>query len=418
MCLSNPSACSASLDASETALLVVLAALPLISMLWPLLCGSCSASKSINGSSMVGMRSGLLVIMASLAMGFIPTLFLLLASPHPCATAVGGCGSISCACGNYYPAGYTWMNVILTLAVLLVLREVADLPCWRTRAASALGALCILFTAINPERFALDPTQPADELHVGYDFHIMGLAVATALLVFMPFLRLTSTVLCCRQPLTILTMPTANVAPSTAMVSRSRRLRVLLPRAIHVFVLLCYIVAFAIYRPHGPDISDFCSPISAANLGGSTQRAAAACNAFPSLKPTQCAEVARLAKKGGHVGLRGSPLPIRYTCGFVNHTLGEAESLLLPPAYTQMHGGECKKANCELLKNARSMVLEFGMLFLVGAYVTLFHRADLVWVIELRDRAGGGECGLLEAGAEHDRWQRSVAAAGLEPLRN
>ena len=220
VCLTDPSACESSLTASELALLVALATLPLLSMVWPMFSGS-----------IVGMKNGFLVIMASLTLGFLPTFFLLLTSPYPCATAISGCGSISCACGNYYPSGYTWMDVLLTLSTLLTLREVADITCWRTRAFSALGALCLLFTGINPERFATDLTQPAQELHVGYMLHLGGLAAATGLLVFVPFLRLVSSILCRRQPLGVATMsmPTPTGAASSATMARSRRLRVLLP---------------------------------------------------------------------------------------------------------------------------------------------------------------------------------------------
>ena len=64
-------------------------------------------------SDAIGVSNGLLVVLASLAIGYIPTFYLLLLSPHPCATGLGGCGSISCICGNYYTQGYAWMIVTL-----------------------------------------------------------------------------------------------------------------------------------------------------------------------------------------------------------------------------------------------------------------------------------------------------------------
>ena len=73
-------------------------------------------------------------------MGFFPTFYLLLKSVNPCETALGACGSISCACGNFYPKGYTWMCVTLVVACLLTVREASALD-GRTKAATVFGAL-------------------------------------------------------------------------------------------------------------------------------------------------------------------------------------------------------------------------------------------------------------------------------------
>ena len=54
---------------------------------------------------LVGASTGMLVVIVGLAVGFVPTFFFLLLSPHPCTTAIGGCGTISCACGTYYIRG-------------------------------------------------------------------------------------------------------------------------------------------------------------------------------------------------------------------------------------------------------------------------------------------------------------------------
>ena len=356
ICAADPTVCQSRLSGSEFALLVTLVTVPLFSMLWLPLAGSVGSRYrqglhpgAASGLGVaLGFSSGMLAVMASLAFAFIPTFFLLLSSPHPCATAIGACGSISCACGNFYPSGYAWMNAILTISTLLIVRETSDLP-WRTRAVSATGGLAILFTAINPERFSLDTTSPADVLAIGYMLHIFGLAAAIGLLVFVPFARV------------------VRATRLRGLTGRSR-CRVLLPRTAHIATLVAYLLAFAALRPQGPDVSDFCSPNSPAMHRGSRAAAAAACNAWPSLPPAKCARLRHLPPD------RGQPLPVRYTCAWVNASLSEAEELLMPSSYDASFDGACTKATCRLLVNARSMALEFGFLFLQGAYVTLCKR--------------------------------------------
>ena len=361
VCAAEPDSCQAHLSPASIALLVLLTTAPLLSIAWLPVAGAAEqlrwGAPSVNrvGDAM-GVSSGLLIVLASLAMGFLPTFYLLLASPRPCATALGGCGSISCACGNYYPQGYTWMCVTLLVGALLALREAALLDGY-SRVASAVGAIMVLFTAIFPERFTLDPTSPGTMLYAGYLMHLFGLGSCMVLLVATPFLR---------------------VCAATHRMPRRARLRALLPRAIHVTALLAYGVSFIILRPPEPDISDFCAPITPALFEGGGEdphlMAAAACAAWPSLPPASCATLASVG------GTPGAPVPTRYTCAFVNSSLTQAEALLLPPAYALGHDGACQKARCRLLVNARSMSLEFGMLFLVGAYITSFLRVDLAWV--------------------------------------
>ena len=242
------------------------------------------------------------------------------------------------------------MNTVLTISALLIVRETSDLP-WRTRAVCAMGGLAILFTAINPERFSLDTTSPADVLAIGYTLHIFGLAAAICLLVFVPFARVV-------RASRLRGLPTRT------------RVRVLMPRSMHIAVLVTYLLAFAALRPHGPDITDFCAPNSPAMHHGSRATAAAACNAWPSLPPAKCARLRDLPPT------RGQPLPARYTCAWVNTSLSESAELLMPSSYDAIYDGACKKATCQLLVNARAMALEFGFLFLQGAYITMCKQAQ------------------------------------------
>jgi len=57
---------------------------------------------------------------------------------------------------------------------------------------------------------------------------------------------------------------------------------------------------------------------------------------------------------------------VTYTCDWVNGSLSRLDELLLPGSYALLHEGECKKGACRLYVNARSIALEFGMLFLMG----------------------------------------------------
>jgi hypothetical protein len=251
------------------------------------------------------------------------------------------------------------------------------------RVACVLAA--VLMTAIFPERFTLDPTAPDALLHVIYMMHVSGLAGMVTLLVMLPFLR---------------------VCYAARRLPTRTRMRALLPRATHVGVLLSYAVAFVVLRAHGADISDYCAPITpslfsgayahrsagadadAAQMAAASSMAADACNAWPALPPARCAEL-----RGMH-GMRGAPVPTRYTCAYVNESLSPAEAILYPPQVVRAHsGGRCLKARCKLLVHARSMTLEFGTLFLVGSYVTTYLRADLLWVTGGRAKSAAAAAG-------------------------
>ena len=403
VCAADPSACESQLDTRNLVLLVVIVALPLLSILWLPLAGAAQqlrwggASRGAGHaknrvSDAMGVPNGLLIVLASLALGFLPTFFLLLASPHACSTALGGCGSISCACGNYIPQGYTWMAVTLSLGALGVMREAAVLD-GRARACTALGGTCVLFTAIFPEEFTIDPLAPGHTMYIGYLMHVGGLGCAVLLLVVSPYVQ---------------------VVAATRRMSARARLRALLPRSLHVAALLGYAVAFLLLRPDGPDISDYCAPLApalfeAAQPGISVQdarrRAAEACAAWPALPPADCTA---LAPPTGVQSARGSPLPARYTCTWLNSSLTPAEALLYPPEYVARHDGACVKFACRLLVNARSIALEFGMLFLVASFVTSYLRVDLAWVNGVAGAAGDGG-----APAPHVALRRDEPAEGL-----
>jgi len=204
--------------------------------------------------------------------------------------------------------------------------------------------------------------------------HIIGLGAATSLLVFYPFVR---------------------VVVATGHWAARRRLWALYRRAIHILLILTYFVALVVYVT-SPDISDYCTPIGSSTqqfallsgaphrpaasgvppAGGTMHgtRAAEACEAWPSLPPEACAsfEPRRLHRPG-------MPLPVAYRCSWLNDSLTEAEALLLPGRWAVERQGTCLKGPCRLFSNARSMALEFGMLFLVGTYVTAYSRQDVAW---------------------------------------
>ena len=377
ICAASPDACQDHLTTAQLAILVALTTAPLLSILWlplagaaqQLRWGSSPKERQHRLSDAIGVSNGMLVVLASLALGFTPTFYLLLASRYPCATGLGGCGSISCVCGNYLTQGYAWMITTLFGGVVCVLREAAALD-GPSRAACATGACMVLLTAIFPEKFSVDPTAPETMFYDGYLLHVLGLGGCTTLLVLVPFTR---------------------VCLATSFMAPPSRCRALLPRTIHVGALVVYGGAFLHFRPHGPDISDYCAPI----------RTEGACAAWPSLPPVTCSELAHTR------GSRAAPVPARYTCTFINASLTRPEQLLYPPEYVAQHGGACKKARCRLVENSRSISLEFGMLFLVGAYITSYTRVDLAWAASV----SGGQTSFAAPTLEHDG-----EAGGVTPL--
>ena len=191
--------CSAAASTQELVLLVVLVLLPILASSYqPSLArlqhGRLESETFGCGPHARAARSGLLAVVVLLVLGFVPTFSLLLASSDPCDTALGACGSISCACGNYLQKGYVWMFVTLFTASMLLMKEFARMPGRVNRRARALktvlaaASLLPCLTAIFPEHFSLDPSDPELDLFAtGYAMHGLGLATASLTLVFLPF---------------------------------------------------------------------------------------------------------------------------------------------------------------------------------------------------------------------------------------
>ena len=365
---SDAGGCSTHVSDGEVAALLSIVLLPIALSLWlpALLRRAKGDGGDLNACGVTVPRacatSGLLVIVVVMAVGFVPTFALLLTSAHPCHTALGACGSISCACGNFYEDGYVWMMWLLATAAVLVVREAAALPvppghprAARLRCVLVLGALAIVCTGVYPEHFSLDPTDTNRFYAIAYGMHGFGLLVALSALVIAPFCWLA----CAARRL-----PPARRAPAVAL------------RAVHVAGLLTYMAAFGLLH-RTADVSDYCAPI-----GG-----AAACEAWPALPPAACARLGHL--RGG----RGHRLPASYTCAWLNNTLSEVERLLYPPAFAAAAGGACRKSRCDLYANARSVALEFGALLLFASYVTTYAVRDTGWVLGLPVLAevGGAE---------------------------
>jgi len=194
--------CSATTSTQELAFLAVLVLLPILASSYqPSLariqhgrlepetvgCGPCIPPR-------ICASSGLLAVVVLLVLGFVPTFSLLLASDDPCDTAIGACGSISCACGNFLQQGYVWMFVTLFASSTLLMKEFVRMPGRVNRRARALktvlaaASLLPCLTAIFPEHFSLDATDPELVLFAyGYSLHGFGLAIASLTLVFLPF---------------------------------------------------------------------------------------------------------------------------------------------------------------------------------------------------------------------------------------
>ena len=291
------------------------------------------------------------------------------------------------------------MCVTLTIGVLLVMREASALD-GKSRAASAIGGLAILTTAIFPEAFTTDATANSRMLYVLYLLHVGGLGTCMVLLIFVPYVRV-----CC----------------ATYRMPRRARLRALLPRTLHLAALMGYGYSFALLRlihgPDGPevqtDVSDYCSPITpelfALTHGvgpGAAAMAQAACNGWPDVSEDTCT-----ALTNGTIGLsstlHGSPLPVRYTCAYINETLTHAQAALHQPEYVSLHQGGCYKSTCKLLVNARSIALEFGMLFLFGAYITAYLRVDLAWVTSVNSASSSRAAAIHEQQQRASEWQPS-----------
>lgn len=292
-----------------------------------------------------------------MALGFVPTFFLQISSPYPCATAIGACSSISCACANYLPEGYVWMALLLVGGPMAFIKEVAALPTGLPPHL-AVGGLAAVLTGIYPEKFKTFSNGAwvgKQDEYINF-LHLAGLFACTLLLVIVPFALL------CHATHAL-----------GASLTRRQRLRIVAPRAGHVATLVAYGCILLMVKGH-TDTSDYCSPITA--TGVPPAQAAAACAAWPALAPSDCAAVAANPKRYKQ---RGSAIPARYNCVWINDTLTEAQALLLPAPLVAARQGACTKGACDLFTNGRAICLEFGLLFLVATYVSAFTLHDASW---------------------------------------
>ena len=85
--------------------------------------------------------------------------------------------------------------------------------------------------------------------------------------------------------------------------------------------------------------------------------------------------------------------------------------LLSPATDVERHGGVCKKRECKLYRNARSICLEFALLFLIGAYVTSYTAADMRWVLTAEPFTA-----TLSRQADASTEQSRVLVTPVEPL--
>ena len=108
VCVGEAWACAGSLEVWEVLWLLVLLIGPIcLSIALPCLadeggrpplCAPC-------GLPSLCLASGVLGTLTTLVLTIVPFTLLLLLTPSPCDTALGGCGSISCVCGSYYFEG-------------------------------------------------------------------------------------------------------------------------------------------------------------------------------------------------------------------------------------------------------------------------------------------------------------------------
>jgi hypothetical protein len=341
---STPGECQSEIENVQLAALIAIVAIPVVGASLPILLASSSSNLAFTPRANSVSASGMLVVLVCLVLGYSPTFFSLLTARYPCATAIGSCASISCACGNYYEMGYTWMAVVLITCSSVLVREFAPLPTGLLRSTLIFGSLCIMTPGVFPERFETNLTEPVRFLSLSYSLHVLGLGLAMLLLVALPF------GLICNRARRRLGWPA--------------RARVLLPRGAHALSAAAFAFIFVVYRGTA-DVSDYCAHQSPHSFGGQVGAAATSCAAWPTLSATDCAAVSALPRTAGH------PVPVTYTCDWVNGSLSRLDELLLPGSYALLHEGECKKGACRLYVNARSIALEFGMLFLMGRCIRM-----------------------------------------------
>lgn len=342
------------------------------------------------------VASGYLIVTWLLTAAVVPFYFMLLMAPLPCATALGACGTISCAAGNDYFEGYVFMFVVLGAAGGMLVRDVATtVPAGGLRDKLLCGALCVVFTGIYPEHFGRARTRRAGSAvlyHGGFALHVLGLVAPMACFVWWPYHML-------------IAHYRAHGRASILIDWRT----VLRCRTAHVLCLVGYAVAFFARRTL-PDDSDYCAPFAADPAG---------CHAWPNLNVSACNRLATLASSPAWRTVpTGNVVPSSYRCRYVEAKLGEAADLLLPPSAISARAAECLKSECALFPNACSIALEFGLLLLVAAYTGTYALPDVRWVLEqrearaARDRVGGDPL-LLSVHPHVDDAADPAGATGL-----
>ena len=281
--------------------------------------------------------NGMIAVLAFFVIAFDVTYFSLLLDAHPCATALGECGSISCACG-LYDQGYVFMFVLLVLFSTYLVKEFSSLPPGRLRVKTTLvlaSLLCAL-TGIFPEVEFLDPASPRRLAHDSYVLHALGLFLGPTTIVVITFTWF------------------AAVAPHAGFTSR---LRLALRAATLAALLVLDALAAAFH--HTPDSTNLCGLIADANH----------CDTWGALPPPRCAALARAAgARTHHVH--------QYTCCWINGTMSADEVATLPPAYVAANDGECRRRSCTLFAFAASTALEFACLLLSAFYIGFYAIPD------------------------------------------
>ena len=422
--------CSTHVSAGECAALIAITSLPIaIALALPRCQRTMKLGPTPGGDAFccsaiprACVASGFLVVNWLLVACVLPVYAMLLVSPYPCATGLGGCGTISCVAGNDMFEGYVFMFVTLTAAAFLLAREVMLLPASRMRSVLLIAALCVCLTGVYPEHFSTASTldHGSGVLYAGgFSLHVVGLVCAAVAFVQLPYLRL---VFYARRE----HMRTRSVCLEPDWT------RALAIRSAHAAAIGVYMTLLLALRTL-PDGSDYCSPL---------KHDAEACGAWPNLTINDCNQLAALrtapawrSLPTGHVRARQEThtehpsythtnfasylytptsrhlpllwtlpshgpigacacvrvqvLPTHYACRFVDDGVSVADRVLLPPAAVAERAGQCIKAECTLFANALSIALEFGALVLIASYTALYALADLKYVLE-RERDEGG----------------------------
>lgn len=298
-----------------------------------------------------------IAILFAMVMAILPLFFMLILSTAPCATAIGACATISCAAGNVYVEGYAVVLLTIMLTSAFLVRDFAALHCVtnsqrRLRAGLVMGSLGLQLTGIFPMHFSKHAPGTDNWYFYALSLHALGLVFAGTTLVNVPFV-------CFWRARHVLRLD-------------AKRLTGI--RVVYVSAVSLYLLLFFVYRSV-PDTSDYCalhtSSTECATWANMTQ---ADCTALQQLAPSY---PRMLTIPTGHAA------PVTYDCGWHTNLLSKEEKLLLPPAVSSSLDATCRKNNCTLYENARSIALEFGCLYLMAAYGFTFALSDVRWVLQV-----------------------------------